>query len=388
VIGDGLAPDQARRPALTRLTLADFRNYASATLALDGRHVVLTGANGAGKTNLLEAVSFLAPGRGLRRPRLDAVLRQTVVGSALPATGGWAIGARLQMADAAVEIATGTGGDRHGDRRQVRLDGVTQPSQSALGHLAPLMWLTPAMDRLFLEGAEPRRRFLDRLVLGLDPGHATRASRYEQAQRERLRLIKEGKRDPTWLGLLERDMAQFGTELAAARCNLVGQLAGVIDQSAPFPVADLVIAGDLERALATQPVEAVVQAFRADLAARRSVDAQAGATTHGPHRSDLRVTHRARGMAAELCSTGEQKALLIALVLAHARLLAGRGSAPLLLLDEVAAHLDRQRRTALFDALDGLPGQVWLTGTDDDLFLPLADRAQRWLVENGTAIPI
>ncbi len=364
------------RPAILRLNLVEFRNHAATQLALEPAAVVLTGPNGAGKTNLLEAVSFLAPGRGLRRAALAEVARAG-------GTGEWAVGATVLAAQGPVEVATGREAGA-GERRLVRLDGVAQRSQAALAGLMPMTWLTPAMDRLFLEGAEPRRRFLDRLALGFDPDHAVRAQAYDRAMRERLRLLKEGTRDPIWMGSLEAEMAAAGTALAAARRRLAERLGtAMADGDGPFPAADLEVDGSLEAALAEADADTVADRYRAELASRRSVDAEAGATTAGPHRSDLAVRHRATGQAAQRCSTGEQKALLIAILLAQARLLAAAGQAPLLLLDEVAAHLDRTRRLALFEALAALPGQAWLTGTEPELFAGMRLPAQHLAVDAG-----
>jgi len=370
-------------PALLRLTLSDFRSYAGLDLGLEGRTVVLTGPNGAGKTNLLEAVSFLSPGRGLRRAGMAEVARH---GS----TGAWAVSARLRRADEPDALALGTGRQvDQGNKRLVRIDGQPARSQQMLADHLAVAWLTPVQDRLFLEGSSARRRFLDRLVYGLDAGHAGRLANYEHAMRERLKLLRDGRREPAWLNALEETMARDGVAVAAARRDTVAQLAAAVELGiGPFPAADLALDGRLECALADQPALAVEEHFRATLASHRRLDGDSGTTQHGPHRGDLRVRHRARAMAAEHCSTGEQKALLIALVLANARLIrARRGAAPLLLLDELAAHLDRIRRAALFDEVLALGGQAWMTGTDAELFAPLQGRAQFFTVEDGQVRP-
>ncbi|MEI7607707.1 MAG: DNA replication/repair protein RecF [Rhodospirillaceae bacterium] len=368
-------------PAVLRLTLTRFRNYRSARLETGPEPVVLTGSNGAGKTNLLEALSFLSPGRGLRRARLDEV--ELTAHDAPPE--GWAVAAGLSNG---VEIGTGSvpGGGR--ERRQVRIDGHTAKGQTALADHLSVLWLTPQMDRLFLEGSSGRRRFLDRLAFGFDPAHAGRLSRYEHAMRERARLLREGRRDSGWLAALEDQMATGGVAVAAARREVAARLSAACAAGiGPFPRAELAVAGLLEDRLADRPALPVEDEFRHRLRDSRRLDAETGATTLGPHRSDFQVRWRkADGppLAAESCSTGEQKALLLAIVLANARLLAERPAGPpLLLLDEVAAHLDEARRAALFDEILALGGQAWLTGTDDALFVPLKDRARFISVADG-----
>lgn len=358
------------RTAVRRLTLTGFRCYARLRLDLGPEPVVLTGPNGAGKTNLLEAVSFLTPGRGLRRARLAEVARQD-------AEDAWAVAAEVTSGGEWVRVGTGWTGGEGSDKRVVRMDGQPLKTVADLGRVLPVLWLTPAMDRLFVEGASHRRRFMDRMVNALDPGHAERASAYERAMRQRLALLKEGRREPAWLSALEAVMAAQGVAVAAARCDWLARLAPLAAEGhGPFPGCGLSLVGEIEAALAEgTSALAVEDAFRARLAANRGLDAAAGATTEGPHRSDLAATHRAKAMPAHLASTGEQKALLIGLVLAQAKVVT-RGVAPLLLLDEVAAHLDAPRRAALFDVLAEHPGQSWLTGTDAELFAALADRAR------------
>ena len=339
---------------LSRLILTDFRNHAEAVLHAGAGFVVLTGDNGAGKTNVLEAVSLLAPGRGLRRAALSDMARQG-------GPGGFGVAASL---NGAVEIGTGTQATAP-ERRIVRINGATQ-SATALAEWLTVLWLTPAMDRLFVEPASERRRFLDRLTLALSPGHASHANRYEAAMRARNRLLAEdGPHDDAWLGALEAQMADHGTAIAAARLDTVGALSvRLADQSAgPFARAGLALEGWTDSGT-----------LAADLAVGRRRDAAAGRTLIGPHRSDLAVTHLDKGQPAALCSTGEQKALLLGLILAHAELTALRtGRAPVLLLDEVAAHLDPLRRAALFDRLAATGGQVWMTGTEPAPFAEIAD---------------
>ncbi|MDX2104698.1 MAG: DNA replication/repair protein RecF [Alphaproteobacteria bacterium] len=362
----GSAP---RCPALVRLSLAGFRNHARLELRLEPRSVVLIGPNGVGKTNLLEAISLLAPGRGLRRAGLGELLG--------PAATAWAIGATLQGLAGVREVATALEATGRGDRRVATLDGGARRGPVSLAGVLPLLWLTPAMDRLFVEGAGNRRRFLDRLVYGLDPAHAERLQAYDRALRERLTLLRAGRRDPAWLTALEARLAADGVAIAAARVATVERLgAALAVEDGPFPAADLALVGEMEAALATTPALAVEEGFATRLARNRATDAEAGTTTVGPHRSDLAVSYRARGTPARLASTGEQKALLIAILLGQARVASAAGLAPVLLLDEVAAHLDEARRRALFDRLAAHPGQVWLTGTEAALFAGTAATCQ------------
>jgi len=383
-VAEAAATGRCRAFAVRRLTLTDFRNWSGLRVELGVAPVVLTGPNGAGKTNLLEALSFLAPGRGLRRARLGQATRHGT-------EAGWAVNARLDGIDGVVEVGTGLvreDGGSNGERRQLRLDGrAAQPV--ALAGLGPVSWLTPAMDRLFVEAASGRRRFLDRLVYGDDPDHARRVASYDAALRERARLLAERRGDAAWLGALEAQMAEHGIAIACARSDLVARLdAALSEDSAPFPSAALQLSGELEGWLARLPALGAEDAFRDALAASRPRDAETGGAAVGPQRSDLVVTHRARGVAAAECSTGEQKALLLSIVLADARLTAARrGLAPLLLLDEVAAHLDAVRRDALFDRLRALGAQAWLTGTDGALFRGLAREAQCFDVMDGTLLP-
>ncbi len=347
---------------LIRLSLADFRSYVDAVVAPGAGLVVLTGENGAGKTNVLEAVSLLSPGRGLRGAALSEMARRG-------GTGGFAVAARLGEQ---VEIGTGTLASAP-ERRQVRINGAAA-SATSLAEWLSILWLTPAMDRLFQEGASGRRRFLDRLVLALEPGHAVHAARYEAAMRARNKLLAEERPDSGWLAALEARMVEHGSALAAARRAAVSALATRLADApeGPFARAGLALEGgeeDLAHALA----------------AGRGRDAAAGRTLAGPHRTDLAVTHLGKNQPAALCSTGEQKALLLGIVLAHADLVAERaGRRPILLLDEVAAHLDPRRRAALFERLEASGGQVWMTGTEPSLFETVGAGATRLHVADGT----
>jgi DNA replication and repair protein RecF len=369
----------AAGPAVMRLSLSDFRCYAATRLDVAPLPVVLTGPNGAGKTNLLEAISFLAPGRGLRRAKLTEIDRR---GSANP----WALSIELATADGVIQIGTGRDArSESGERRLVRIEGASAPNQAALARLTGLVWLTPQMDRLFTESSGARRRFLDRLVLGFDPEHATRLSAYERIMRERLKLLRESGGDPSWLKALEEEMAAHGIAIAAARGETVARLdRACAARSGPFPQAQLAIKDEVGLWLNRMPALAAEDELRARLQAQRGIDGESGTTIFGPHRADLAVHHVASGMPAALCSTGEQKALLLAILLAQARLLtAQKGAAPIMLLDEVAAHLDAARRDALFSEILALGTQAWLSGTDAALFTGLRQEAQFFTVADA-----
>ncbi len=367
--------------AATRLDLQDFRSYAQLRLGLDSSPVVLVGPNGAGKTNLLEALSFLAPGRGLRRARLADVTRREAGPQAR-----WAVAAKLERGAERIEIGTGLDPEG-GETRKVRIDGQPARGQVELARLAGAVWLTPAMDRLMSEGPAGRRRFLDRIVFGFDADHAGRVAAYERALRERGHLLDDhGKAaDPAWLDALEAILAAKGVAIAATRLEAVARLGRLIAAAQDgFPKADLQLAGTLEEGLAGRPALEVEARFKADLAWARG-----DGPAPGPHRSDLVVHHGVTGQPAASCSTGEQKALLVTLVLAQARLMAeARGFMPLVLLDEVVAHLDAQRRADLFRALLGLGAQFWATGTDRTLFDGLENRVQFLGVERGAVTTI
>jgi DNA replication and repair protein RecF len=387
----GLAPTSGA-VAVRRLVLTDFRGYGAARLQVAAAPVVLFGPNGAGKTNLLEALSFLAHGRGLRRARLgeiDRRLRTPDGALGEPAGGAWAIHASLETPEGALEIGTGREASETSERRVLLIDGESAKSQAALARHLGVVWLTPAMDRLFVEGGSARRRFLDRLVYGFDAEHAQRVSAYEQAMRERARLLRDGPLDASWLAALEGTMAETGIAIAAARRETVARL----DQASaeaigPFPATRLALAGEIEALLERLPALGAEDEVRARLKELRRQDAESGTTLLGPHRSDLVVRHAITGMPAAEGSTGEQKALLISIVLAHARLQAAlRDRAPLLLLDEVAAHLDPARRGALFGEILRLGAQAWLTGTDAALFEGLRGRAQFFSVADAALAP-
>jgi len=352
-----------REMAVSRLVLTDFRNHEDAVLAPGPGFVVLSGENGAGKTNVLEALSLLAPGRGLRRAPLTEMARQG-------GSGGFGVAARLGETD----IGTGTQPGAP-ERRLVRINGATAAATS-LAEWVSVLWLTPAMDRLFVDAAGERRRFLDRLTLALSPGHAHHSTRYEAAMRERNRLLADDAApDPDWLTALEARMAEHGAAIDAARREMVTQLAERLEAQPEGPFA--------RAGLALEGWQGDAETLARELAAGRRRDAAAGRTLNGPHRADLLVTHLGKNQPAHLCSTGEQKALLLGLVLAHAELVAERiARAPILLLDEVAAHLDPGRRAALFERLAGR-GQVWMTGTEPGLFEAVPGDATHFSLGHG-----
>ena len=381
-LGPGAAPAHSVR----RLTLTDFRCYERLRVESESAPVVLTGANGAGKTAILEALSFLAPGRGLRRARLGDVTRRG-------AGTGWAVAARIKRPDGEeTEIGTGTAtgeaadpDDGAAERRAVRIDGSAARGPAALAEALSIVWLTPRMDRLFVDAASGRRRFLDRLVYGFDAAHARRVAAYDRALRERGRLLQNGGASDSWLSALEETMAELGIAVSAARRDTVARLEGALAHGVgPFPAAALALAGTVEAWLDEMPAIEVEAAFREGLREMRARDAEAGGAGIGPHRCDLMVQHLANDLPADQCSTGEQKALLISVVLADVRIKAVReGGAPLLLLDEVAAHLDGERRDALFAEIVALKGQAWLTGTEPSFFQGLAGHAEFLEVAGG-----
>ncbi|UYN99007.1 MAG: DNA replication/repair protein RecF [Devosia sp.] len=365
---------------ISRLRLTAFRNYASAALDLDARHLVLTGPNGSGKTNLLEAVSVLSPGRGLRGASFETLHQHG-------AEGGWAVAATVETDDGPADIGTGSLPD--GGRR-VRVNGANARSIEAMSDYLRVLWLTPAMDGLFSGPAGDRRRFLDRLVTTLIPTHSATVGDFDKAMRQRNRLLDEGG-DPRWLTAIEAQMAELGASIHLNRTDSLAHLQALIAESledGSFPAARLALTPLLDD-IAVPPTSAELETLLAQRwHAARGLDRAAGRTTSGPHRVDLEVIHAQKAMPAALGSTGEQKALLIGLILAHARLVRLRtGIVPFLLLDEIAAHLDPDRRRALFAALDGLETQCFLTGTDAVLFEALEDRAQRISVRDGRLAP-
>ncbi|MCR8549485.1 DNA replication/repair protein RecF [Salipiger sp. P9] len=352
---------------LSRLTLSHFRSHKRAAVEVDARPVAIYGPNGAGKTNLIEAVSLLSPGRGMRRASAQEMARR-------PEALGWKIGALLHGPEGVHEIAIRSEG---GAARQVEIDGKPAP-QTALGRIARVLWLIPSMDRLWIEAPEGRRRFLDRMTLSFFPDHAEASLTYEKAMRERNRLLKEQIRDAHWYAALEGQMAQSGAAIQGNRQAALTRLAEAQEGAeTSFPAAELTLVST-EAEIPGEEAD-----LRAALAESRFRDMAAGRTLIGPHRADLYGVFAAKGVPASDCSTGEQKALLISLILANARALAKAiGAPPILLLDEVAAHLDANRRAALYDEICALGAQAWMTGTGPELFAELGDRAQRLVVSD------
>lgn len=365
---------------VSSLKLHNFRCYRCAALeGVSSGLIVLHGSNGAGKTNVLEAVSFLSPGRGLRGAKIMEVQCQN---EGAP----WAVAAALETSYGQVQL--GTGLDAATEKRVIRINGENARGQNALAEHVACVWLTPQMDRLFLDSASERRRFLDRLIFAFDPGHSGRVTRYENAMRQRSKLLQEGG-DASWIEGLEAQMAETGCAIAAARLEFAERLQAACHRSDTehFPLATLSVRGTIEELLEKSSALEAEEMFSYALRQSRERDGITGGAASGPHKSDLVVRYAAKNMAADQCSTGEQKALLIGIVMAHSALIkAERGVAPILLLDEVAAHLDETRRSALYDLLEGLGGQVWLTGTDANLFTAVEGRAQFFEVRDGAIL--
>jgi DNA replication and repair protein RecF len=365
-----------------RLSLTNFRNYRAASLEAGATTIVLVGPNGAGKTNLIEAISLLAPGRGLRRATLDEVAFSD-------GDGSWAVAAEIE---GALGLATlGTGIARPADQgatrsRKFRIDREPAPSAAAFAEHLRVVWLVPAMDSLFVGAPSERRRFLDRLVLAVDAAHGSRVNALERALRSRNRLLEAPRPDPHWLDALEHKTAELAVAVAGARVETVRRLHGVPVSlnEATFPAAEIALDGWMEQLMPAHPAGAIEERYRALLRDNRGRDAAAGRTLDGPHLTDLSVRYAPKGVAAADASTGEQKALLIGLVLAHARLVADMtGIAPVVLLDEVVAHLDPSRRAALHTELAALGAQVWMTGADPALFAEIGDGAAFVEVDAG-----
>lgn len=371
---------------LARLRLTDFRSYPSADIRVGTGPIVLLGQNGAGKTNLLEAISLLAPGRGLRRATLDQFAARR------PGAQGWAVSAVVEGAYGEVVLGTGVEADSEARTRRCRIDGEAVGSAAAFAAHVRIVWLTPDMDGLFLGPPSERRRFLDRLVLAVDAEHGARVNALERALRSRNRLLEEPTTDPRYLDAVEQELAALAIAVAAARMETVQRLAAGIaqgreardDGTSLFPWATVALDGEVERALATEPATVVEDEYRMALRAARPRDRAAGRTLEGPHLTDLLVGHGPKAIPAGQGSTGEQKALLIGLGLAHARLVTEMtGGTPVMLLDDVVAYLDPERRIALFAALDALGAQVWMTGADPSAFAALAGRAETFAVTPG-----
>jgi DNA replication and repair protein RecF len=366
---------------IRRLTLTNFRSYRAVSLETGAGPVVLVGPNGAGKTNLIEAISFLAPGRGLRRATLEEL-------AFVEGDGSWAVAAEIEGALGLATLGTGIGPpvEEIPLTRKCRIDREPVASVTAFADHLGVVWLTPAMDGLFSGPASERRRFLDRLVLAVDAEHGSRVSALERSLRSRNRLLEDPRADPFWLDAVEHETAEVAVAVAALRAETVQRLSGVITARAnsSFPSADIALDGWMEKLLPHNPAIEVEDRYRAVLKENRARDAQAGRTLDGPHLTDLAVVYAPKNISAADASTGEQKALLIGLVLAHADLIAAMtGFAPVLLLDEVIAHLDPARRTALYDEIERLGAQVWMTGADPAAFADLSGRAEVFAVSPG-----
>src|SRR6202158_4757617 len=376
-------------PFIRRLTLSNFRSYHAAQIDLgQAGPVVLTGANGAGKTNLIEAISLLAHGRGLRRASMEELAFSE-------GDGSWAVSAEIEGMLGLATLGTGIdppAGEDALPSRKCHIDRESVGSAAAFADHLRVVWLGPAMDPLFNGPASERRRFLDRLVLAVDGHHPSRVAALERSLRSRNRLLEDAHSDSHWLDAVEHETAEVAVAVAAARAETVGRLAGALTaagKSAPgFPDAEIALDGWMEKLLPNHSAIEIEDRYRALLKDNRARDAAAGRTLDGPHLSDLSVTHASKGIAASQASTGEQKALLIRLVLAHAGLIKDMtGYAPLLLLDEVIAHLDPARRAALYDALANLGAQVWMTGADPAAFGDIVGRAQVFVVRSGAVEP-
>jgi DNA replication and repair protein RecF len=373
---------------INRLTLTNFRSYHAANLAVDSNLVVLVGPNGAGKTNLLEAISFFAPGRGLRRAVLEEVAFNEADGDT---SGSWAVAAEIEGNLGLVTLGTGVEapcGEDAPAARQCRIDREPVASATAFADHVRLTWLVPAQDGLFVGPASERRRFLDRLVLAVDAQHGSRVNALERALRSRNRLLENANPDRHWLDAAEHETAELAVAVAAARAETVQRLAGALaarrDPNAAFPSAEIGLDGWMEALVLSHPATEIEDRYRALLRDNRARDAAAGRTLDGPHLTDLTVIYEPKGIPARDASTGEQKALLIGLMLAHTQLIAEMtGFSPVLLLDEVVAHLDPNRRCALFDALDRLHAQSWMTGADPAAFNDIEHRAEVFAVEPG-----
>ncbi len=384
-----LSPEEKtpRESGLIKLKISGFRSYETLSLKCDTRPVVITGHNGAGKTNILEALSFLSPGRGLRNAKLSDILYHCS-GRRSPS---WSVAVTLSGPYVTTDIGTGLlaqpcESDKRFEKRVIRIDREDMKSQVALGDHVAVQWLTPQMDRVFVDGITERRRFLARLVYGLDPGHASRVMGYEHVMRERLRLLKQnGIHQDAWLKSLELKMAESAVSIAAARLQTLTSLMQAKEGAlGVFPKALLSIKGTCEKALESQSALEVEEFMKDQLCRYRSQDAESGRTTIGPHRSELVTVYAHKNRLAEHCSTGEQKALLISIIMASTRLQALRGDqVPILLLDEVVAHLDEKRRSCLFEEILNLGVQAWMTGTDSHVFEGFSDQAQQFIVRDN-----
>jgi DNA replication and repair protein RecF len=381
---------RAESVAIRQLTLKNFRNYADLRLNVESPAIVLTGENGAGKTNLLEAISLLVPGRGLRAASFEELVRH---GS----SGGWAVAAEVLSSGTLMRLGTAYGAipprQQQADRgRHIVIDGALQKSSAPLGRYMRILWLTPPMDRIFSGPPGDRRRLFDRLTAAFYPDHGTRVSSFDKLMRERNRLLSKVYPDQSWLSSLEHHMAEEAVALAAGRLSALDALTAHMDKGiAPsFPWVNLTLEGQIEKALQATPAVQVEDHYRTMLSDSRGLDRSTGRTLIGPHRTDLKTVHGPKGMDAGACSTGEQKAMLVSVILAHAKAMKNMlgGMLPILLLDEAVAHLDAERRTGLFRQLQDLGAQCWLTGTDRALFHGMDQQTIFYAVKEGALAPI
>ncbi len=371
---------QARAFSLSRLILTNFRNYKNVRLDIDSRPIIITGHNGSGKTNILEAVSLLSPGKGLRKIKLNEADRM----DSSEASNLWAIAAFIKYGEEEIQLGTARETTFDNNKRVVKIDGNIIKNQAELTRAFSVMWLTPQMDGLFIGSSSDRRKFFDRLVYNFDPEHASRVYSYEYTMRERARLLKE-RRDPSWISVLENKMAEQAVAIAAARIDTISFIQkAILSSETAFPKAILAIEGQVEKMIENNSALQAEEGVRQKLFESRRHDAESGRTNFGTHRSDFLATHAEKNMPAELCSTGEQKALLLSIILAEAKAKAiWKNSVPVLLLDEVVSHLDEKKREFLFSYLIEIGSQFWLTGTDVDLFSELKNQAQFFTVDDA-----
>jgi len=386
---------QVDGPLIRKLTVSNFRNYSTASLEPSKQMVVLLGNNGAGKTNLLEAISMLSPGRGLRRAQLTQLNRaKTDVinkNNTIEAQRQWAVSVRVESNGFQTTIGTGCASppaDGKSAKRLVKINGDIVKSQTALNDYLSVSWLTPQMDRLFVEGSSQRRRFLDRLVFAFDALHSKRVNRYNHALRERKKLLQSWTQDTSWLNAIENSLAELGVAIALTRQDLIRRLSPIIGKNMGlFPSAFIYMEGEVENWLEGNSALEVEQRFREELKKSRANGFSESNQIPGPHRSEFKCLHSFNKMEASLCSTGEQKALLVSIMLSHAILRKKEcGSAPILLLDEISAHLDGRRRSSLFELLQDLDSQIWMTGTESGAFSDILKIAEAYNISEGKIV--
>ena len=386
---------QVDGPLIRKLTVSNFRNYSTASLEPSKQMVVLLGNNGAGKTNLLEAISMLSPGRGLRRAQLTQLNRAKTDAinkdNTIEAQGQWAVSVRVESNGFQTTIGTGCASgpaDGKSAKRLVKINGDIVKSQTSLNDYLSVSWLTPQMDRLFVEGGSQRRRFLDRLVFAFDALHSKRVNRYNHALRERKKLLQSWTQDTSWLNAIENSLAELGVAIALTRQDLIRRLSPIIGKNMGlFPSAIIYMEGEVENWLEDNSALEVEQRFREELKKSRTNGSSESNQIPGPHRSEFNCLHSSNKMEASLCSTGEQKALLVSIMLSHAILRKKEcGSAPILLLDEISAHLDERRRSSLFELLQDLESQIWMTGTESGAFSDILKIAEAYNISEGKIV--